>query len=73
MGNRGAGQGDPPAREFAQPVLPAHAEPAAELGKTYRALREELGKAIIGQEQVIELLAIALFAKGHALLMGVPG
>ncbi len=44
-----------------------------ELGKTYGALREELGKIIIGQEEVIELLCIALFARGHALLMGVPG
>ncbi|MFD0896081.1 AAA family ATPase [Luteolibacter ambystomatis] len=44
-----------------------------ELGKTYQAFREELGKIIIGQEQVIEQLAISLFARGHALLMGVPG
>jgi MoxR-like ATPase len=44
-----------------------------ELGKTYQAFREELGKIIIGQEEVIERLAICLFARGHALLMGVPG
>jgi len=44
-----------------------------ELGSVYRALREELGKTIIGQEEVIEQLAICLFARGHALLMGVPG
>ncbi|MFD2257647.1 AAA family ATPase [Luteolibacter algae] len=44
-----------------------------ELGKTYSALRKELGKTIIGQEEVIEKLAICLFARGHALLMGVPG
>ena len=44
-----------------------------ELGKTYQAFRAELGKAIIGQDQVIERLAICLFARGHALLMGVPG
>ena len=44
-----------------------------QLGKTYAAFKAELGKAIIGQEQVIEQLAICLFAKGHALLMGVPG
>jgi MoxR-like ATPase len=44
-----------------------------ELGKVYQALREELGKIIIGQEEVIEQLAICLFARGHALLMGVPG
>ncbi|MCF7732164.1 MAG: AAA family ATPase [Akkermansiaceae bacterium] len=44
-----------------------------QLGQTYRAFRDELGKAIIGQELVIEQLAICLFARGHALLMGVPG
>ncbi|MEI6675632.1 MAG: MoxR family ATPase [Verrucomicrobiota bacterium] len=44
-----------------------------QLGKTYQAFRAELGKAIIGQDQVIEQLAICLFARGHALLMGVPG
>lgn len=44
-----------------------------ELGQAYRAFRKELGKVIIGQEKVIELLAISLFARGHALLMGVPG
>ncbi|MBK1881168.1 AAA family ATPase [Luteolibacter pohnpeiensis] len=44
-----------------------------ELGKSYQALRQELGKAIIGQEDIIEQLCIALFARGHALLMGVPG
>jgi MoxR-like ATPase len=44
-----------------------------ELGKVYKSLCEELGKIIIGQEDVIEQLAICLFARGHALLMGVPG
>jgi MoxR-like ATPase len=44
-----------------------------ELGKTYEAFCAELGKTIIGQQQVIENLAICLFARGHALLMGVPG
>ena len=44
-----------------------------ELGQTYQAFRAELGKVIIGQDLVIERLAICLFARGHALLMGVPG
>jgi MoxR-like ATPase len=59
--------------DLSAPLPPDDVAAIDELGKTYRELREELGKAIIGQEQVIELLAIALFAKGHALLMGVPG
>ena len=44
-----------------------------ELGRVYKSLREELGKVINGQEEVIERLAICLFGRGHALLMGVPG
>ncbi len=44
-----------------------------ELRKNYQRLREELGRVIIGQNAVIERLSICLFARGHALLMGVPG
>ena len=39
----------------------------------YDSLRQELGKVIVGQENVIEQLALCLFARGHGLLMGVPG
>tara|TARA_R110000850_G_scaffold164847_6_gene289856 strand:+ start:1615 stop:2637 length:1023 start_codon:yes stop_codon:yes gene_type:complete len=44
-----------------------------ELRTAYQHLREELAKIIVGQDEVIEQLAICLFARGHALLMGVPG
>ncbi len=44
-----------------------------ELRDIYRKLKGELSKIIVGQEQVIEQLAICLFGRGHALLMGVPG
>jgi MoxR-like ATPase len=43
------------------------------LQKGYHALKSELGKVIVGQEAVIEELLIALFCRGHALLVGVPG
>ena len=36
-------------------------------------LRGEIGKAIVGQEQVVEQVLIALFTEGHALIEGVPG
>lgn len=39
----------------------------------YAGLRKELARVIVGQDDVIERLAICLFARGHALLMGVPG
>jgi len=45
----------------------------AELRETVRALREQLGKVIVGQENVIEQLLIGLCSRGHCLLVGVPG
>ena len=53
-----------------------HADDVAaidELRQSYQQMCEELGKVIVGQQSVIEQLAICLFARGHALLMGVPG
>jgi len=41
--------------------------------KDYLALRDELAKVIVGQNDVIEQVLIAIFARGHALLEGVPG
>ncbi len=39
----------------------------------YEQLRTELARVIIGQDEVIRNLLICVFARGHALLMGVPG
>jgi MoxR-like ATPase len=39
----------------------------------FAAIRSELAKVIVGQEEVIEQLLIAIFAQGHCLLEGVPG
>jgi MoxR-like ATPase len=43
------------------------------LKTAYSAIRQELGKVIVGQDEVIEQLLIAIFAQGHCLLEGVPG
>lgn len=43
------------------------------LREAYQRLVAELGKVIVGQRDTIENLAICLFARRHALLMGVPG
>jgi len=64
-----------------QTVIPPKEETLAEndvaaidkLREIYARLRSELAKAIVGQNDVIERLSICLFARGHALLMGVPG
>ena len=41
--------------------------------QSYGALREEIGKVIVGHEAIVEGTLIALFAGGHVLLEGVPG
>lgn len=57
-----------------EPALPSDDVQAIdELGKVYGAFKTEIAKVIIGQDEVVEQLAIALFSRGHALLMGVPG
>ena len=43
------------------------------LRELFGRLKKELGRVIIGQHEVIERLSISMFARGHALLMGVPG
>jgi MoxR-like ATPase len=43
------------------------------LNSGYRRLRREMAKVIVGQQQVLEELLIAVFARGHCLLVGVPG
>ena len=43
------------------------------LHETYGSLQRELAKVVVGQQEVIEQLLIALFAGGHCLLVGVPG
>lgn len=43
------------------------------LQRAYTEMKAELAKVIVGQDAVIEELLIALFCRGHALLVGVPG
>lgn len=43
------------------------------LAEAYQQLCGEVGKVIVGQQDVIEQLMIGLFARGHCLLVGVPG
>ena len=59
----------------AQYLEPAEVDLSAieRLKDGYHKLLAEMGKAIIGQKQVLEELLIAIFARGHCLLVGVPG
>ena len=43
------------------------------LNQAYVRMRGELGRVIIGQEKVVEEVLTAVFSRGHALLVGVPG
>lgn len=54
---------------------PVEADVAAleKLTDGYHGLRKEMGKVIVGQERVLEELLIAIFARSHCLLVGVPG
>jgi MoxR-like ATPase len=43
------------------------------LNEAYQSIIEQLSRVIVGQRQVIEELLVAMFARGHCLLVGVPG
>jgi len=43
------------------------------LAQGRKSILEQLHKVIVGQDEVIEQLLIALFARGHCLIVGVPG
>lgn len=44
-----------------------------ELNKTFLQITERMGDVIVGQEEVIEQLLVALLCRGHCILEGVPG
>ena len=43
------------------------------LAQAYRDLSKEIGKVIVGQDEVVRAVIISLFSNGHSLLVGVPG
>ena len=48
-------------------------EQVSETSAWIRTLRAEVGRVIVGQEQLVERLLVGLLANGHVLLEGVPG
>jgi MoxR-like ATPase len=56
----------------ASPV-PVEAQLIKDLAATYERMSEQIGKVIIGQKSVVEQLLMAMFSRGHCLLVGVPG
>ncbi len=49
------------------------AEAARALVEKYNLLRSEVAKVIIGQEEIVHQTIMAIFSRGHVLLVGVPG
>jgi MoxR-like ATPase len=54
-------------------AAPAEAQAVRALAAAYEQLTAQIGKVIVGQQEVVEQLLTALFSRGHCLLVGVPG
>ena len=52
---------------------PTDLQEVERLGRARDAIVEQLRKTIVGMDDVIDELMIAIFARGHSLLVGVPG
>jgi len=60
--------------EFVQPpATQGDIETVKALNVAYEKLTHQVRQAIVGQDKVVEQLLVAIFCRGHALLVGVPG
>src|SRR5262245_16854542 len=57
----------------ADPTPAADAQAIEQLRDAHARLRREIARVIVGQDRVLDQLLMAIFCRGHALLMGVPG
>jgi len=65
-----------PIEPMSQPnpeTSPKDLEQVAKLQQAYAAMKAEIQKVIVGQDHVVDELFMALFCRGHCLLIGVPG
>jgi MoxR-like ATPase len=67
------GGAERPERVEAVEASPKDIETVQRFQDSFRRVTEELHKVIVGQDKVIEELLIAIFSRGHCLLVGVPG
>ena len=63
----------PPVTDVPPIIEPEPAVVLEQLAPRIRLLQEEIGKVIVGQQEVITPALYALLARGHCLLVGVPG
>lgn len=64
---------DPLASKPSEQTPTDAAEAVQRVREAHDKLRGEIGKIIVGQDEVIEQMLMAVFCRGHALLVGVPG
>src|SRR5438093_10626539 len=57
----------------AAPATAGDLEAIARLGQARQKLKEEIDKIIVGQEHIVDDLLTCLFARGHGLMIDVPG
>jgi MoxR-like ATPase len=63
----------PASREQVVHVDEADLRAAERLTQAYQQMRQQLGRVIVGQDEVLKQVLIALFCQGHCILEGVPG
>jgi MoxR-like ATPase len=51
----------------------AEVQAVKDIAAAYERMADQISKVIVGQHQVVEQLIMALFSRGHCLLVGVPG
>jgi MoxR-like ATPase len=54
-------------------VYQSDVEAVDAMARSFKELKAEIGKVIIGQDDVVKTVIISLFSNGHSLLVGVPG
>jgi MoxR-like ATPase len=59
--------------EDQKPRAASDIELLSRAAKARQALHEAIGQRVVGQAEVVDLMLVALLARGHALLVGVPG
>jgi MoxR-like ATPase len=59
--------------EDQKPRATSDIELLSRAAKARKALHEAIGQRVVGQAEVVDLMLVALLARGHALLVGVPG
>jgi MoxR-like ATPase len=62
-----------PASRSAHAVDEADLRAAEHLASSYKQMTQHLGRVIVGQQEVLKQVLIALFCQGHCILEGVPG